>query len=132
MTNNNSPDSAASISLFAEEEQVILSEEEEKLKRAIYEKMNPRRRKFIDKIGYEVWNPFQPPKEPLDIRKDRGGRTLQELLRDFMRDTNANDKGGEWKKGAMECALGIIRKDEKYQGIFDFCRWYLKIIEKEG
>ena len=122
---------SSSIYLFEEEKPVELSAEQEKYKRAIYERMNPRRRKFIDKIGYEVWNPFQEPKEPLDIRKDKGGRTIRELAREFMRDAGAG-RSDEWKKGALECAMGIIRKEEKYQGIFDFCRWYMSLLEKEG
>ncbi|MDE5833743.1 MAG: hypothetical protein K2H64_12350 [Desulfovibrio sp.] len=122
---------AAPFSLFEEDKPDPLTEEQERYKRAIYEKLNPRRRKFIDKIGYDVWNPFQEPKEPLDIRRERAGRTLQELAREFMRDAG-NGKSAEWKKGAMECAMGIIKKDEKYQGVFDFCLWYTKLLEKEG
>ena len=122
---------APSIALFEEEKPAELTAEQEACKRAIYERMNPRRRKFIDKIGYEMWNPFQEPKEPLDIRKERAGRTLQELAREFLADVGA-DKSAEWKKGAMECAMGIIKKEEKYQGIFDFCRWYMTLLEKEG
>ena len=33
-----------------------LSDEQEGLKREIYERMNPRRRKFVDRIGYENWD----------------------------------------------------------------------------
>ena len=117
--------------LFAEEKPAELTEEEERQKRAIYEKMNPRRRKFIDKIGYEVWNPFQAPKDPLDIRKDRTGRDIRDLLRQFMSAAKGDDKGDDWKRGARECALGIIKKDEKFQGIFDFCLWYSRVLEKE-
>lgn len=118
--------------IFAEEAPVALTAEQEKLKRGIYEKMNPRRRKFVDRIGYDVWNPFQAPNDPLDIRTDRTSRTLQDLVRDFMRDTNCSEKDGAWRKGVMECALGIIRKDEKYQGIYDFCVWYQNLLRKEG
>ena len=39
-------------------------EEQEKQKRAIYESLSPRRKKFIDRIGYEKWDPFQEPKDP--------------------------------------------------------------------
>ena len=38
-----------------------LNEEQEQLKREIYERMNPRRRKFVDRIGYDNWDPFQKP-----------------------------------------------------------------------
>ena len=47
-----------------------LNEEQEQLKREIYERMNPRRRKFVDRIGYDNWDPFQKPNDPLDVRLD--------------------------------------------------------------
>ena len=46
-------------------------EEEEKRKRAILESMSPRRRKHILKKGYDRWDPFEMPKDPIDIRKDK-------------------------------------------------------------
>ena len=47
-----------------------LTDEQEALKLEIYERMNPRRRKFVDRIGYDNWDPFQKPNEPLDMRTD--------------------------------------------------------------
>ncbi len=118
--------------LFEEEAPPVLTEEQERVKRALYEQMNPRRRKFIDRIGYDIWDPFQEPKEPLDIRKDRTKRTLQELMRDFLKENDSADRDPAWRQGAMDCALGIIKKDERYQGIFDFCLWYNAILDREG
>lgn len=118
--------------LFPREESTELDEEQKEFKRILYEKMNPRRRKFIDRIGYDNWDPFQAPKEPLDIRRDATRRTLQELLRDFMAQTNGAKKDEAWRAGASECALGIIQRDEKYQGIFDFCLWYANLLRQEG
>lgn len=118
--------------LFEEEKPTPLNEEQKKLKRAIYEKMNPRRRKFVDRIGYDQWDPFQAPNDPLDIRTDRTQRTIQQLIGAFMAVHGAAGKSAEWKKGVMECALGIIKKDDRYQGIFDFCLWYQDLLQKEG
>ena len=118
--------------IFAEEKPASLSAEQEKLKRQIYEQMRPGRRKFIDKIGYDNWDPFQAPKDPLDIRTDVTNRTLQELLREFMQAANGQEKDQAWQSGAADCALGIMRKDERYQGIFDFCLWYASLLEREG
>lgn len=118
--------------LFEEEAPAALTEEQERVKRALYEQMNPRRRKFIDRIGYDIWDPFQEPKEPLDIRKDRTRRTLQELMQDFLKENDSSDKDPAWRQGALDCALGIIKKDERYQGIFDFCLWYNSILDREG
>ena len=39
--------------MFRDSTRQELTEEQEKLKREIYERMNPRRRKFIDRIGYD-------------------------------------------------------------------------------
>ena len=110
-----------------------LNDEQEQLKREIYEKMSPRRRKFVDRIGYENWDPFQKPNEPLDMRMDVTRRTTQQLVSAFLREAarrgpNSNDYG----KGALECALGVVNRDEKYQGIFDFCIWYHELLQQEG
>ncbi len=118
--------------IFAEEQPTALTAEQAELKRQIYEKMNPRRRKFVDRIGYDKWDPFQAPNDPLDIRTDVTKRTIQELCRDFMAQTNGKARSAEWQKGAMECALGIIQKSEKYQGIYDFCAWYRNLLRNEG
>ena len=117
--------------LFPDDAPRGLTEEQERYKRVLYEKMNPRRRKFVDKIGYGVWDPFQAPKDPMDIRTDRTRRTVQELMREFMaaNDGAAHDKA--WQDGARECALAIIRQDERFQGVFDFCLWYARLLESE-
>ncbi|MDR2054405.1 MAG: hypothetical protein LBQ10_00815, partial [Desulfovibrio sp.] len=94
-------------------------------KREIYEKMNPRRRKFIDRIGYENWDPFQKPNDPLDLRVDTTKRTTGQLVDAFLRNAaNQRGRGNGYVRGTWECALGIVNGDEKYQGIFDFCLWY--------
>ncbi len=125
-------ESAANIDLFEEEPPADLTEEQAKAKKAMYEQMSPRRRKFIDRIGYDIWDPFQEPKQPLDIRKERTQRTLQDLMRDFFRENDSSDKDPAWRQGACDCALGIIKKDGRFQGIFDFCLWYNSLLEKEG
>lgn len=117
--------------LFAEAPPAPLTEEQEVYKRALYEKLSPRRRKFIDKIGYDVWDPFQAPKDPMDIRTDRTRRTAQDLLREFMKEYDGARRDKAWQDGAKECALAIIRQDERFQGVFDFCLWYARLLERE-
>lgn len=126
------PERRAAASIFAEDKPAPLTEEQAEFKRILYNKMNPRRRKFIDKIGYDNWDPFQAPKDPLDIRTESAGRTLQQLLAEFMAANGGKSRDQAWQAGAAECALGIIRKDGKYQGIFDFCLWYASLLEREG
>ena len=111
----------------------VLTDEQEQLKRDIYEKMNPRRRKFVDRIGYENWDPFQKPNEPLDMRMDVTKRTTQQLVGAFLREAaRRGPYSNDYGKGALQCALGVVNKDEKYQGIFDFCLWYHELLKQEG
>jgi len=111
-----------------------LTAEQEALKRELYENMAPRRRKFINRIGYAHWDPFQKPNDPLDIRLDVTKRTTQQLVREFLQQVAAQEEqlGNDYRRGALECALGIINRDEKYLGIFDFCLWYHNLLKKEG
>jgi hypothetical protein len=109
-----------------------LTEKQEECKREIYEKMNPRRRKFINRIGYENWDPFQKPNDPLDLRTDTTKRTTGQLVDAFLQSAaNRGGCGNDYVRGAWECSLGIVNNDEKYQGIFDFCLWYHNLLQKE-
>lgn len=110
-----------------------LTEEQEQLKKDLYNKIPERRRKFIDKIGYENWDPFPKPNDPMEMRKDVSKRTSQELIREFLQ-TRTEDcpQSNAYRQGALELALGIINKDEKFLGYFDFAVWYYKLLEKVG
>ena len=68
-----------SATMFRDSTKQELTEEQEQLKREIYERMNPRRRKFIDRIGYDEWDPFQKPNDPMDIRVDPSIRGVAEF-----------------------------------------------------
>jgi hypothetical protein len=107
------------------------SADEEEQKRLFYERMSPRRRRFVDRIGFENWDPFEAPKDPMDIRTDVSQRTVQQLLREFLRSVSQESHDGEYARGAMECALGIVAKEEKYRGVLDFCVWYHELLQKE-
>jgi hypothetical protein len=109
----------------------VFSVEEQELKRALYEKISPRRRRFIDRLGFDLWDPFAAPKDPLDIRTDSTARTVQDLTREFLQTAPAEKQGGEYARGVMECAAGIVACQEKYSGILDFCVWYHHLLRKE-
>ena len=80
-----------------------LSPEDEKLKRDLYEKIPARRRKFIDRIGYDNWDPFPKPNDPMEIRTDVSQRTTQQLIREF-RQSKCRRRG----KGAEHGSLSGI------------------------
>ncbi len=109
----------------------VFTSEEEAQKRLFYERMSPRRRKFVDRIGYDVWDPFEAPKEPMDIRVDVTHRTIQQLVQDFLRTVDKSLHEGEYARGVVECALGIVAREEKYRGVLDFCLWYHALLQKE-
>lgn len=111
-----------------------LTPAEEEQKRIIYEKMAPRRRKFIDRIGYDKWDPFQKPNDPMELRTDISKRTTQQLVREFlqMQAKNGHDYGNEYGQGVLQTALGLVNRDERYRGVFDFCVWYYNLLLEEG
>lgn len=110
-----------------------LTEEQEKLKKDLYDKIPARRKKFIDKIGYENWDPFPKPNDPMEIRRDVTKRTSQELFREYFQNRPADEvQSNAYRQAVLEMAIGIIAKDEKYLGFFDFAVWYYNLLAKEG
>ena len=117
----------------------VLSPDEEKLKRDLYEKISPRRRKFIDRIGYENWDPVPEPNEPNDIRTDISKRTVQQLLQEFVmykkqeaRRLGLDDPSEAFLQGAMQAASGIVNKQDKFLGTYEFAAWYHELLKREG
>lgn len=108
------------------------SKDEEIRKKAIFDSMAPRRQKHILKRGYEQWDPFIEPKDPIDIRKDRTKRTAQTLIREFLQSLESENYSNEYGRGAFEICLGIINEDEKFLGMFEFATWYNDLLIKEG
>ena len=110
-----------------------LSLENEKKKRAIFDSMSLKRQKHIlKKTGYDQWDPFEEPKDPIDIRKDKTKRTTQTLVADFLRTKTSKDYSNDFGRGALEVCLGIINNDEKSRGMYEFSCWYYELLEKEG
>lgn len=107
-------------------------EEEEKKKRAILESMSPRRRKHILKKGYDQWDPFEMPKDPIDIRTDKTKRTTQMLVREFLQTRTPEEYNNAYGRGVLELCLGIINNDEKCRGMYEFAVWYHELLKKEG
>ena len=60
------------------------SKEAEVRKKWVFDSMSPRRQNHILKKGYDKWDPFEEPKDPIDIRKDKTKRTTQALVREFL------------------------------------------------
>jgi hypothetical protein len=101
--------------------------EEEKKKREIFEAMSPKRQQRILKKGYDDWNPFQRPKEPFEQITRKGAGDLEralELYHRFFAERRMDDFCTAYVQGVNDICLGIIRGDDRYRGMYDFCCWY--------
>ncbi len=107
-------------------------EQLEEKKKAIFDCMGKRGQKQILKNGYEKWNPFQEPKDPIDIRRDKTKRTSQMLIREFLSMIEHDDYSNTYAQAALEMCLGIVNDDERIRGMYDFACWYEKLLIKEG
>jgi hypothetical protein len=107
-------------------------EEVDQRKRAIFERMSARRREAILKRGYEKWDPFQEPKDPIDIRRDKSRRTTQQLVREFLQTHAPVNYSNLYGQAVLEMSLGIVNGDERYQAMYDFACWYRDLLRREG
>jgi hypothetical protein len=80
-----------------------MTEEHEVQKKAIYDTMSPRRRKFVDRIGYDRWNPFAEPKEPIEWRTDGTRRTTQQLVREYLQKHAPEKYSNAYGQGCSKC-----------------------------
>lgn len=101
-------------------------------KKAIFEKMSKRGQRRIMKMGFDQWDPFQAPKDPIDIRRDPTRRTAKMLLEDFYNSRSTQDFSLEYGQAILEVALGMVNQEDRARAIFDFCCWYRDLLEKEG
>lgn len=101
-------------------------------KKAVFESMSPRRQKHILNKGYDKWDPFQEPKDPIDIRKDKTKRTTQMLVRDFLQTRSSEEYSNEYGRGVLEIALGIVNEEERFKGMFEFSCWYYELLKEEA
>ena len=103
-------------------------------KKAILDGMSPRRRKHIQKMGYDKWDPFEEPKDPIDIRRDKTKRTTQQLVREFLQNCSHEEYSNAYGRGVLEMALGIVNDDDRFIGMYEFATWYrqeLKRMDRE-
>lgn len=108
------------------------SPENDERKKAVFESMSPRRQEHILKKGYEKWDPFEEPKDPIDMRKDKTKRTSQMLIREFLQSVPMEEYSNDYGRGAFDMCLGVINKDERFLGMFAFAVWYAELVKKEG
>ena len=106
--------------------------EEEMRKKAVFDAMSPRRQKQIMKRGYDKWDPFIEPKDPIDLRADKTKRTARDLARQFLQSYEGDDYSNAFGQGVWDMCLGIVSDDERYIGMYEFSCWYQELLKEEG
>jgi len=106
-----------------------LSPEEEERKKAIFESMSARSRKRILDKGYESWDPFLMPNDPIDIRMAGQRETASALVRKFLQTCPQEEYSNAYGQGAWEICVGIIGNNDRYRGMYEFSCWYGKILK---
>lgn len=107
-------------------------QEVEHRKKAIFDSMSARGQRAILKRGYDKWDPFLQPKDPIDIRKDKTRRTTRMLFTEFLDSQKIEKYSNAYGQGVLDICMGIINEDDRYIGMFDFSCWYRDLLKKEG
>ncbi|MCP4627250.1 MAG: hypothetical protein GY850_27620 [bacterium] len=110
----------------------LTPQEAEDRKKAVFDSMAPRRQKHILKKGYDKWDPFEEPKDPIDIRKDKTKRTTQVLVREFLQSRDSEGYSNAYGRGVLEMAIGIINDDDRFIGMYEFVCWHKELLKREG
>ncbi|MFA4915348.1 MAG: hypothetical protein WC560_01575 [Syntrophales bacterium] len=105
--------------------------EEDDRKKAVFEGMSARNQKRILNKGYDNWDPFLVPKDPLDIRMAGQRETALALIRKFLQTRRHEEYSNAYGQGVWEICMGIIGDDERYRGMYEFSCWYTNI-SKDG
>jgi hypothetical protein len=106
--------------------------EKERAKRAIYDRMSDRGKKYIAKIGYDKWDPFEEPKDPIDIRRDKTKRTAKMMVTEFLQSRSHDSYSNAYGRGVLEMALGIVNDDDRYIAMYEFALWHRQLLISEG
>lgn len=108
------------------------SEQGNERKKAIFDAMSPRRQRHILKKGYDAWEPFQEPKDPIDIRKDKSKRTTHMLVQEFLQSKKVKGFSPAYSRGVLEISIGIVNDDDRFLGMYEFSCWYRDLLRREG
>lgn len=103
----------------------------EEQKRAMYEGLSPRRRRFVDRIGYENWDPYQAPFDPIDIRTDVMGMSTHDLLNRYFKSL-PEMPDPDYMQTLSEFMVMLVMNIEKVRPILEFSDWYNARLKERG
>ena len=107
-----------------------LSSEEETRKRVIFEQMSQKRQKKILEKGYAKWDPFAPPRDPVDLRTDQTRQSAAMLAKRFLATRSMDQFSNAYGQGVWEICVGIIGDNDRYRGMYEFSCWYHEFLKK--
>jgi hypothetical protein len=105
-----------------------LPPEQEERKKAIFDGMSARNKKKILAKGYDSWDPFSQPKDPIDIRVDQGRRMASELVKNFLQTRSHEGYSSDYGQGVWEICTGIISGKDRYRAMYEFSCWYQRLL----
>lgn len=104
---------------------------DEERKRAIFEGMSEKRKAKILKLGYENWDPFLQPRDPIDLRMDETMHKAAMIVKAFFSKRSKESCGRAYDQGVWEICVGLLRDNERHRGMFDFSIWYQDFLREE-
>ena len=105
-----------------------LDEEREKKKRAIFDRTGPRtQQRILKKMGHEKRDPYQEPRDPIDLREQKGKLMTSVLLRQFDLDCDIKNYSDESIQAVKDMGKSLVKGEERYRAVYDFYCWYRKV-----
>lgn len=102
---------------------------EEERKKAIFDGMSARNKKKILDKGYDSWDPFSLPNDPIDIRVDQGRRTAWHLARNFLQTRSQEGYSNDYSQGVWEICTGIVSGKDRFRAMYEFSCWYQRLLK---
>ncbi len=106
-------------------------EQVEAWKQDMYERLSKRQRKWVDRLGYDNWDPFQKPFDPIDIRTDATGLTAQQLAQKFLSSIEG-EIPPHYKGAVTQFCVDLVTNFERVRPLYEFCNFYSRMLEKSG
>lgn len=101
-----------------------LTEEQKAQKRQIYESLSERAKKYVTKVGYDAWDPFQQPNDPFDLRKFTTDKTAKTMAMSFLQQRKDEHYSNGYARAVLEICMGLVENNERFLAMYEFCCWY--------
>ena len=101
-------------------------EEYEFKKKAIFDGMSRRGQKWVLKIGYENWDPFEKPKDPRERIFSSASVKAGALVREYYESAGGKVESVAVHRELFELCLGLLRGEDRAKTVVDFCAWLKK------